>query len=203
MAITLKKSGETHKLTLAKNQTVSIHVNLKWNPREKKGGGFLGLGNLLGGGGTEAADLDLGCMYEMANGNKGVVQALGNLFGSKDGEPFILLDKDDRSGNSADGENLDVFRSDQISRVLLFAYIYDRSTDFRSVAARVTLKASNGEELVIELDNPTSSRTFCALATITNVNGQVSVKKEEAYFDGHRDCDAAYGFGFNWVNGSK
>ena len=59
---------------------------------------------LAGGGGN--IDLDLGCLWELTTGHKGVVQALGNAFGDLDGPPFVKLDKDDRSGAATDGENL-------------------------------------------------------------------------------------------------
>lgn len=41
-------------------------------------------------------DLDLGCLYELADGSKGIVQALGNSFGALNTHPFIQLDGDDR-----------------------------------------------------------------------------------------------------------
>lgn len=206
MALTLSKSGDSHKLSLAKGANASIHVNLKWSQRTvKKSGGIIPkwLGGSGGGDTTEGADLDLGCMYEMADGSKSVIQALGEAFGSKTSAPFILLDKDDRSGASSDGENLDVFRADLVKRVLIFAYVYDRSTDFAAVAARVTMKASNGEEVEVVLDNPTAGRTFAAIAMITNEGGQLVIRKEEQYFGGHIECDRHYGFNFEWHQGSK
>lgn len=41
-------------------------------------------------------DLDLGCMYELTDGTKGVVQPLGNLLGDLNGPPYIRLSGDDR-----------------------------------------------------------------------------------------------------------
>jgi len=71
-------------------------VNLNWSqgaPPKKTG--FLAK---LAGAGSGAVDLDLGCLYELADGSKGVVQALGNSFGSLTSPPYISLDGDDRSG---------------------------------------------------------------------------------------------------------
>lgn len=48
-------------------------------------------------------DLDLACMYRLKDGRQGVIQALGNSFGVADQPPYIKLDKDDRSGASANG----------------------------------------------------------------------------------------------------
>lgn len=37
--------------------------------------------------GVVNVDLDMGCLYEMADGNKGVVQPLGELFGDLNTAP--------------------------------------------------------------------------------------------------------------------
>lgn len=45
-------------------------------------------------------------MYELLSGEKGVIQALGRRMGVRGRPPYIYLDQDDRSGASAEGENL-------------------------------------------------------------------------------------------------
>ncbi len=101
--VTLTKSAPT--VSLSKQQgggTASgeLRVNLNWNTRPASGGLFKRQG-------SGSIDLDLGCLYELGNGRKGVVQALGNSFNSRnDGNPIISLDGDDRTGESTEGENL-------------------------------------------------------------------------------------------------
>jgi tellurite resistance protein TerA len=98
-----------------------MRVNLNWTARPSSGG-FLRRSAP-----GDDIDLDLGALYEFGNGRKGVVQALGNAFRSKnDGEPIISLDGDDRTGESTEGENLriDLSRLSEIRRILVFAYIY-------------------------------------------------------------------------------
>src|SRR5690606_40105293 len=58
-------------------------------------------------------DLDLGCLYELADGSKGVIQALGNSFGALNTPPYIHLDGDDRTGSSTGGENMHINRSEE------------------------------------------------------------------------------------------
>lgn len=104
--VTLEKRGD--KISLEKSASRGfgrIHVNLNWNrsaavaPAEK--GGFLS--KLTGGArASKGLDLDLACMYELANGSKGVVQALGNSFGDFNSRPYIQLAADDRTGASVD-----------------------------------------------------------------------------------------------------
>ena len=61
-------------------------------------------------------DLDLGCMYELTDGTKGVVQPLGGFLGELNGAPYVKLSGDDRFG-SGSGEtifvNLDHRERDQ------------------------------------------------------------------------------------------
>ncbi|GGS37304.1 TerD family protein [Deinococcus knuensis] len=188
--ITLEKPGQTARISLRKGGgSDPIRVNLNWN----KGGGFL----------RGRTDLDLGCMYVMNDGERGVIQALGNRFGSDRFEPFILLDKDDRTGAASDGENLTIHRPDLIHTVLIFAFIYEGTSDFTRVGGRLTMKDPRGNEISVNLSNPDMRRTFCAIAQIENHGGEIQITKEERYFTGHKDCDEHYGFGFQWSAGSK
>ena len=69
MAIVLKKGGDSHRINLDKKTgnalTGEIVINLDWNK-----GGFWK--SLLG----NAIDLDLGCFYEMRNGQKMLIDGL-------------------------------------------------------------------------------------------------------------------------------
>src|ERR1022692_5232148 len=109
------------KVTLTKNApTVSLskqggsaggelRVNLNWTARPARSGcGVFGRGSEP----ASDIDLDLACLYELTDGTKGVVQALGNsLRSSNVGSAIIALDGDDRTGESVDGENLRIDRS--------------------------------------------------------------------------------------------
>ncbi len=92
MAINLQKG---QKVSLEKKSSAGlgeILVNLNWNAKPVKQGFLAGLF-----GGNQGIDLDLGCLYELKDGRKGTVQALGNAFGSLTQAPFIALDGDDRT----------------------------------------------------------------------------------------------------------
>lgn len=199
--VRLDKRGESHKISLSKNIGSQVfHVNLQWD--QPSGGNRSGLfGKLLGGGG--GADLDLGCMWRDRHGNQGVIQPLGNSFGSQSSPPYIFLDKDDRSGASADGENMSIFRPDEMSKVVVFAMIYAGTANFSNVNARLTISDGKGGEILIPLNAPDSRRSFCAVALITNDGQSIQFQKEERYFADHIECDDHYGFGFRWQRGSK
>jgi tellurite resistance protein TerA len=200
--VRLDKQGESHKVSLDKDAGRQIfHVNLQWDqPSGQNQGGFFG--RLLGGGGG-GADLDLGCMWRDRQGNQGVIQPLGNNFGSKNSPPYIFLDKDDRSGAAVDGENMHIFRPDEMDMVVIFAMIYEGTADFSKVGARLTISDGKGGEILIPLNTPDSRRTFCAVALITNDGKSIQFRKEERYFSGHKECDQHYGFGFRWTAGKK
>lgn len=202
MVIKLEKTGDSHRIDLRKHESaksVSVHVNLNWEKLTNNKGGFLEkiFGN------NSAPDLDLGCMYEMTSGEKGVIQPLGGNFGSKTTSPYIYLDKDDRSGAASDGENMYILRPDLVKRVLFFGFIYEGAKDFKSVRGRILFKVSNGEEVYLELNNPDSDRSFCVAALVNIIDSQVVIVKEEKYFKDHEEADNVYKFGFNWVSATK
>ena len=186
--ISLKKSGESHKIDLTKNSR-RIHVNLNWDQRR---GLF-----------SRGIDLDLACMYRLKDGRQGVIQALGNSFGAADQPPYIKLDKDDRSGASANGENMDFFRPELIDFAIVFAFIYEGVPNWRSTNARVVLSQQGAPDIEVQIDNPNSNERFCVLASLTGRDGGLEVRREDLFFNSHRSVDAHYHFGFRWVAGHK
>ncbi|RBP44600.1 tellurite resistance protein TerA [Roseimicrobium gellanilyticum] len=192
--LTLEKPGERKSINLTKGGGQSpIHINLNWDRATKRS--FFG--------GKQEADLDLGCFFQLRDGRKSCIQALGGNFGSRSSEPFIYLDKDDRSGASTDGENLYILRPDIIERVLVFAFIYEGVANFSTVNGRLNLRETDGSETLIRLDAPQQGATFCAICLISRTSSGVDVMKETRYFRGHPDADRHYGFGFQWRQGSK
>ncbi|GGJ39276.1 TerD family protein [Deinococcus roseus] len=202
--ITLEKRGDSGKVNLRKDgRKQPIHINLNWEQHSKPSSS--GLWGLLANqpAASSTADLDLGCMFEMQSGYRGVIQALGNSFGAKDTVPYIFLDKDDRSGQSQDGENLLVLRPDLIKRVVVFAYIYQGVSTFQDVGGRMKITDDQGNEIHLKLDQPDPSQKFCAICSIINSGDHIQVTKEELYFRGHQETDEHFGFGFRWQSGQK
>jgi uncharacterized protein involved in tellurium resistance len=155
--------------------------------------------------GVVNVDLDLGCMYELTDGTKGVVQPLGGLFGDLNGPPFVKLSGDDRFG-APSGEtvfvNLD--HRESIKRLLFFVYIYDQTPAFDRTHAKVTLYPSNGPRVEIELDERAPQARSCAVFALENVKGELVVRREMKFVYGFQaDLDRLYGWGLQWGRGYK
>lgn len=203
--VTLEKRGASKTVNLRKgggNQPIAF--NLKWDQAAQttatSGGG---VASLLGFGRPAQVDLDLGCMFLLRDGTKRVIQPIGGYFGSRTQPPYIFLDKDDRTGAAADGENLTIFRPDLIERVLVFALIYEGTANFSHVHGRLRIREQDGSEIAIRLDNPDPTLPFCAICLVRRVPDGVEVVKEERYFGGHQLADGHYRFGFHWTRGTK
>lgn len=194
--ITLEKRGNQRTVNLKKGGQ-PIHINLNWDQIVQTKGGFFSSKKSVN------ADLDLGCMYQLIDGSKQVIQALGNSFGDRNGPPFIFLDQDDRDGTSTNGENLYILKPEFIERVLIFAMIYQGSVNFSEVNARLKITDQFGNETLIPLNSPDPTKVFCAVCIIEKQGEKISIKKEEQYFMGHSQCDQQFGFGFIWSAGSK
>ncbi|SDM88837.1 tellurite resistance protein TerA [Bacillus sp. OK048] len=202
--IQLTKKGES--INLSKDSTATfgeILVNLNWNQKPKASGGFF---SALFGGGSQAADLDLGCLYELKNGQKGCVQALGNAFGNLKYEPYIQLDHDDRTGASVGGENVRINgnKLSEIKRILVYTFIYEGAANWNEVDGVVTLKYKDGQDIVVKMDEHRNGKTMCAIAMIENVQDKTfNVKRLVEYYDGHEKMDQAYRWGMRWTTGRK
>ncbi|MEV0848492.1 TerD family protein [Streptomyces sp. NPDC049954] len=209
--VTLTK--ETPSVSLAKQggSSGTLHVNLTWRPAgSRQGGGWrAGLARALAP--PAAVDLDLCALYELADGRKGVVQALGHAFGSLHRPPWVLLDGDDRSGTLASGENLTVNLDHraELRRLLVFVTVYEGASGFAGLHATVTLRPRYGAPVEFFLDECTVPSTVCALALLTHDRGELVVRREARYLvpapgvSPQRTVDQAYGWGLDWRPGRK
>jgi tellurite resistance protein TerA len=199
--VTLTKASPTVSLTKSSGAGGVLRVNLNWTSRPA-GGGFLRKRE-------PDVDLDLGCLYEFTGGRKGVVQALGNAFSVTApgaASPTIWLDGDDRSGSNAAGENLhvDLAQSASITRVLVFAYIYQGPANWAAADGLVTLTPPSGPTVEVRLDEPRDGARTCAIALLTPTGGDLAVRREVRYVDGTQaQLDAAYDWGIRWGVGRK
>ena len=193
MAVELKKG---QKVNLKKKVPIGeILINLNWDQPKKR---FLFA--------PKPIDLDLGCLYELKNGRKGTVQALGNAFGHLDAEPWIALDGDDRTGASAAGENLRIngAKIPEIKRVLVYTFIYEGAANWQTANGVVTLRYPGNEDIIVRMDEYNNARRMCAIALLENNGGDgFSVEKQVTFFDGHAQMDKAYNWGMRWVPGRK
>jgi tellurite resistance protein TerA len=195
------------KVELSKGQKVNLEkphgmslgeivCNLNWT--QKGNSGFLGK--------AKSIDLDLACLYELKTGRKGVVQALGNSFGSLSAPPYIALDGDDRTGSSAAGETLRIngVKILEIKRVLVFTFIYSGVANWRDADAVVNISTPNSPDIVVRLDEYGSPKSHCAIAMFENINNETfSVEKLVQFYSGHEKLDNAYKWGMRWTAGRK
>ncbi|KGR85753.1 TerD family protein [Lysinibacillus odysseyi] len=202
--IELTKKGQSINLEKKNAKIGRITVNLNWNQQvQKPSGGFL---SSLFGGKNNGTDLDLGCLFELKNGDKGCVQALGNSFGNYQNWPYIELDGDDRTGSISNGENLRINGDflKEIKRIVIFTFIYQGVTNWAQADGVVTLSYEGGQDIIVRLDEHRSDRRMCAIALIENVNDETfKVERLVEYFNGHENLDRAYGWGMNWTPGRK
>ncbi|MFI2199807.1 Tellurium resistance [Streptomyces sp. NPDC020192] len=217
-SIQLTGRHQTVSLTKQGAATGNLRVNLTWRMRTSdfdttpRGSLFrhpfraLRPPEVLGHGQSMVnVDLDLGCLYELTDGTKGVVQPLGNYLGDVNAPPYIKLSGDDRFG-SASGEtmyvNLD--HRDAIKRLLVFVYIYDQTPAFDRTHAIVTLYPSNGPRIEIGLDERHPQARSCAVVMIENVKGELIVRREVKFVYGFQgELDRLYGWGLQWGRGYK
>lgn len=209
--ITLEKQGDSHRIDLSKTSQ-EIEINLNWSQGQKSGGFFSSLF-----GGNKEIDLDLGCYFELKNGDASVIDGLQfskGRGGSRDRltrqgcytqAPWVWHCGDDRGGSSQSGENILVNPRgvQDLKRIIVYCFIYEGAAKWMETDAVVTVKVPGQADVVVEMGKQSSNKTFCAIASIEFDGSQMSVRKEVTFHNGHKECDQYYGWGFNWGAGSK
>ena len=183
MAVELRK-GQKVNLEKKGSSLGEILINLNWSQPQRRKGFFAPK--------PQAIDLDLGCLFELQNGTRGCVQALGNAFGSLNQPPYVALDGDDRTGSSAGGENLRVNGAmiPQIKRLLVYTFIYEGAANWREANGIVTVKCPGSEDIIVRMDEYGSAQRMCAIALLENSNNETfTVEKVVRFFEiGRASC---------------
>lgn len=195
MAVELRK-GQKVNLEKRNASIGEILINLNWSQPISRG--FFART-------PQPIDLDLGCLFELKNGAKGAVQALGNNFGSLVQPPYISLDGDDRTGTSTEGENLRINGTmiSQIKRILVYTFIYEGVANWREANGIVTVRYPGSQDIIVRMDEYGATQKMCAIALFENINDTFSVEKIVRFFDAHSQMDQAFNWGLRWVPGRK
>jgi len=183
-----------------------IKINLNWNksgaaPAAAKTGFFAKLMPTT----TKGVDLDLGCLYELQNGERSIVQALGNMFGDFNHAPYIQLSGDDRTGAVSDGEwmRINGQQWSQIKRIIIYAFIYEGVPNWAATDAVITIYAPNQPPIEIALTEGDAGKSLCGVVLLENRGGAFHVSREVRYFTSQKPLDEHYGWGLRWSKGSK
>lgn len=193
--VSLTKASPTISLEKAPQGFGAIKVNLNWI-QKTKGSWF---------GGNKNIDLDLGAFIRLSGGQQTVVQALGEMFGSLEHEPFIHLLGDDRTGAVTDGEwiHINGDKWSSISEILIYAFIYEGAPNWTVTDGVVTIYTPNQGPIETKLTDGSNGHPMCAIARFINDNGNFKVERLNTYHVNHRDLDQHYKWGFPWEAGSK
>ncbi|TCM07382.1 TerD family protein [Sphingomonas sp. PP-CC-3G-468] len=192
--VTLDKPGQTVSLEKKGAAFGEIGVNLNWSRGRK---GYFG-------GGT-AIDLDLGCLYELQDGGIGVVQALGNAFGSFEEDPYIALSGDDRTGDVSQGETMRINgrRWQDIRRVIVFANIYDGVPNWQQTDGVVSVTMPDQPPIEVRMTEGRNDRRVCGVVMIENDAGRLKATRIVEYFRDQQKLDERFEWGLRWVAGRK
>jgi tellurite resistance protein TerA len=196
-AVTLTREAPSVSLALQEGSFGALRATPRWRAAP---------------GGRTAARLDLCALFELSDGNKGVVQSLGGAFGALDRPPFLRLGGDPHTGEHLTA-NLDAgaaqvrTRGGHFRRVLLFVSAYGGERGFEGLRGSVTLRLEHGADIGFDLDACPDPATVCALALLTRDGPDLVVRREARFLvprpgvSPQRTVDYAYGWGLNWTPG--
>lgn len=195
--VTLQKSNPSVSLRKTDAGFGEIVLNLNWNAGGVKRGIF--------GGGAKSVDLDLGVLFELQDGYRGCIQALGGDFGNFDEEPWIRLSGDDRTGAVAAGETIRVNGRffDRIKRIGVFALIYDGAPNWSQTDGLIRMSVPGQPDVEVRMDEGQDSRRLCGVAVIDNVAGELRMNRHMRYYRDQKGFADDIGVILRWTAGTK
>jgi|JI10StandDraft_1071094.scaffolds.fasta_scaffold24439_2 tellurite resistance protein TerA len=202
--ISLDKNNRQVSLEKKGSSFGEIRINLNWNraggAAPAAGGFFSKLFQQ-----NKGIDLDLGCLYELQDGERALVQALGDRFGDYQRAPYIQLSGDDRTGAVQDGEWMRINGEhwSKIKRLIVYAFIYEGAPNWAATDGVVTIYVPNQPPIEIALTEGSANKGLCGVVLLENRAGAIHVSREVRYFSSQKPLDEHYGWGLRWVAGSK
>jgi len=209
----LSESGETAIVNPPEDGLPDFEIGVAWDnvkpSRSKKSGGFLN--SLLGGNKSsvpkhKGVDLDLGCLYELKNGERGAIQAFGDLYGKKNEAPYIELSGDELTGD-AEGEDEVILVNgshwNEIKQIIIYIYIYSGASNWEAVKPQVQVRVPGEQPMIVSLHARREELALCAVAGLENIREGIKMTNFMEYFPGHAEMDRAFGFGLEWDEGTK
>ncbi len=158
----------------------------------------------------KGVDLDLGCLYELENGERGSIQAFGEHFGDYNDEPFMKLSHDDRTGDDDDDDDgedeiilINGKKWPQIKRLMVYLYIYEGAVNWAEIQPQIQIRVPGEKPMIVKLHTYKSELSLCAVAGLEQVRGGVRLTNYTEYYPGHAEMDRAFGFGLEWADGQK
>jgi tellurite resistance protein TerA len=204
----LGTTGQTDIFNPQENGYGKIRIGAAWQNLKMEKAGLLG--KLVGKARKTGIDLDLGCLYELQDGQRGAVQAFGDMYGSFEEPPYLSLSGDDRTGDDDDdddGEDEIIFLNGQkwpeIKRLLFYLYIYDGAEHWAEIEPQIQIRVPNEKPMIVTLHTTKSAMALCAVAGMENVRNGIKLTNYTEYYPGHAEMDRAFGFGIEWDDGEK
>jgi tellurite resistance protein TerA len=200
----LGSTGETSIFNPRDGGFPKIRIGAAWDNEQVRRAGFFG--KLLKKARNIGVDLDLGCLYELQNGERGCIQAFGENYGAYDREPYVRLSGDERTGDTPGDDEIIAINGAQwpeIKHLLVYMYIYGGAENWAEVKPQIQIRMPDEKPVIVTLHTRRPDLPLCAVAGMENVRGGIRVTNHTEYFPGHAEMDRAFGFGIDWEDGVK
>lgn len=200
----LASPGQSVAVSMPKVDPQSVLIGVAWDNIKLQDSGLLG--KILKKTIKVGVDLDIGCLYELQNGQRGSIQAFGEKFGNFEDAPYISLSGDERTGDKEGHDEYLLVNSKkwpEIKRVLVYIYIYQGAPSWSVVNPQVVVDVPGENDFYVTLNAHDDKLPLCAVAELENVRGSVKLTNRTEYFPGHEEMDRAFGFGLQWADGKK
>jgi tellurite resistance protein TerA len=143
-------------------------------------------------------ELALGCLYELQDGRRGVVQAWDGK-GRFDRPPFVqLLDAEIAGLSGSQKLRINGEHWPQIRRLALFGFIPNGAPSWRASTVSLDISATDRSPVLLELGKGMEGFGMVALTLLDNRRQAVSIERLAQFLPGHHELDRTLDWGLAW-----
>lgn len=155
-----------------------------------------------------STDVHLGCLWEMSDGDSGVVQSLGQGPDHAPGHGATVIRLGPRSETEGETVTVALAQVHRLKRLVLFVYAYSRTPEWGPLAP-VLVAEVKGATIEMRLDREADTvdpadpaGSVFVMASIHRVRDELVVRREAEMLSGQQAVAAkAYGWDLAWADG--
>ncbi|PKG39936.1 hypothetical protein CXF74_06295 [Psychromonas sp. Urea-02u-13] len=187
-------STSAKSVTVSNTQLDDILVNMHWDTKQSSV--HHGANLFVGENFKPMTDLRVGCLYELHNGQRGLVQTIGeDLLGSFHGVPYVEALRSENS--HVEQLAINAKYQHKLHRYLIYALMAEGHNNWSALNVEIEFQLAQSQKRCFSPDT-LMMKPIYAVAMLEFEQGEITITALNEYFENLPELDQAYGWGLAW-----
>jgi len=181
-------------LTVSNTEHDDIVISMRWDAKQTSV--HHGANLFVGENFSPITDLRLGCLYELHNGQRGIVQSINeDLLGSFHGVPYIAVLRSE--SEQVEQLTINPRYQHKLHRYLIYTLMAEGHNNWSTLNVEIEFQLAQSQKRCFSPDT-LMMKPIYAVAMLQFEHGEITITPLNEYFESLPELDKAYGWGLLW-----